>query len=284
MSFPANTFLIGAQKCGTTYLASLLDQSRDVCVSDPKEPHYLSHRFDRGPAYYEGCFANPEAPVRLDASTTYTVLRPRRDMDVTDAPGILDPVPERIAECAPGARLIYIMRDPVKRAGSAYKHLLRKDAPPQGAVSLVQCLEENPMLALTGRYADQIERYLEVFALSDFLFLDFADLIREPAAVVQKTCDFLGISAEGIAPERTGTEKNSAYQTTAAGQLLKKSARVLPGIRRAGRAVLPRGAQKLLIDNVLRKPSEVRFTDEAEAAALFAEDRARVFELTGMRI
>jgi hypothetical protein len=43
----ANTYLIGAQKAGTTYLAALLDQRPDVCVSDPKEPQFFTTGFRR---------------------------------------------------------------------------------------------------------------------------------------------------------------------------------------------------------------------------------------------
>ena len=61
--------MIGAQKSGTTYLASLLGQSRDVCVSDPKEPQFFSTHFEDGFATYSKCFADPAAKIRLDAST-----------------------------------------------------------------------------------------------------------------------------------------------------------------------------------------------------------------------
>lgn len=281
----ANTFLIGAQKSGTTYLAALLDQSPDVCVSDPKEPHYLTHQFSQGPEYYARCFSDPDAKIRLDASTTYTVLRPRAQFDVEGAPGILDPVPQRIMDNAPEARLIYIMRDPVRRATSAYRHhMRRKDEAPQGSLSLLACMDADPMLVLAGRYADQIERYLEVFPRERFLFLDFRDLIQNPDAVLGRVCEFLQIAPPALNQQTLKTEKNAAYQLSTAGRLLRRSRRFLPGLTRTARRVLPEPVQRVLLDKVLRKPSEIVFHDEEAAALLFAEDRARVEALTGLKI
>lgn len=282
--FPANTFLIGAQKSGTTFLAALLDHSPQVCVSDPKEPHYLTHNHSRGEAFYRDCFSDPSAPVRLDASTTYTVLRPRAQMEVPDAPGILDPVPDRIRAAVPDARLIYIMRDPVKRAVSAWRHNARSKPAVQAPQSLIAAMQEDPMLLLTGRYADQIERYLEVFAPEQFLFLDFRELTRDPLTVLARTCGFLGIEPPQVDPDAIGEKRNSNYQMTGAGHLFETYKKKIPGLQRNLRRLLPDQAQRVLIDRVLRRPSEVSFYDEAEAAALFEDDRARVRTLTGLEI
>lgn len=253
-------------------------------MSDPKEPHYLTHQFHRGPDYYAGCFADPGAPIRLDASTTYTALRPRRDIDTPDAPGILDPVPRRILEHAPEARLIYIMRDPVKRAASAYRHQVRHDPEPAGPLSLMACMEADPMLVLLGRYADQIERYFEVIPPDRFLFLDFRDLTRDPLQTVARCCRFLDIPTDGIAPDGGRAEKHAAWHSTRAARLLSRATRRVPHLRRLGRQVLPEPIQRLLIDRVMRQPSRIFFHDEAEVAGLFVEDRQRVYDLTGLRI
>ena len=35
-------FLLGAPKCGTTWLAEVLMQHPEICVSDPKEPNIVA--------------------------------------------------------------------------------------------------------------------------------------------------------------------------------------------------------------------------------------------------
>lgn len=281
----ANTYLIGAQKAGTTYLATLLDQSPDICVSDPKEPQFFSTRFDRGLDYYSKCFAVPDAPIRLDASTTYSALRPASDLTQDAAPGIAAPVPQRIAEACPEARLIYILRDPVARAASAHRHTLRKAATaPEGPVSLRQCIEDNPMLAISSRYADQIERYLEVFDRERFLFLDFRRLTRETEAVIAEVCAFLGADPSQIKTDVAEGSKNASYRMTSAGRVLRRGFEAFPGLAKRVKQLVPGGVRDRVADGMLRAPAEIVFNDQEAAAELFVRDRERVEALTGLRI
>ncbi|WOI58413.1 sulfotransferase domain-containing protein [Palleronia sp. LCG004] len=277
----ANTFLIGAQKAGTTYLAAMLDRHASVCVSHPKEPHFLSGDHVDDMDAYARCFCDPDAPIRVDASTTYSFLRPARDLDREGAPGLLAPVPRRIAEIAPEAKLIYILRDPVARAKSAYRHNRRRIGAPEGPVSLAGALREDPMLVLAGRYADQIDRYLEVFAPDQFLFLDFAELTRDPATALDKTCTFLGLSSEGMSTEIDEGDRNLAHELNPAGRRFHKMA----GLRSALRRIVPSDLRRSLKARFLVQPApEVTFTDVEEAESFFVDDRARLPGLTGLSI
>lgn len=282
--FSANAFLIGAQKSGTTWLASLLQQSPDICVSDPKEPQFFTRQFDRGEAFYRSCFARPDAPVRLDASTTYSFLRPARAMHIPDAPGLLDPVPQRIAEWAPDARFIYVLRDPVSRMVSAYRHGMRMQPVPKGPVSLLDCLREDPMLELISRYGDQIERYLEVFPRERFLFVDFRDLTANPALVVRRVCDFLGAAQPALQLDAAEEDRHPAHRLTAAGLLMLRARNTLPGVAGALQRNLPRPLTRWLSQHIMRAPSDIVVTHQAEAAELFREDLERVEQLTGLRL
>lgn len=280
--FAPNTFLIGAQKSGTTYLASRLDQSPDVCVCDPKEPQFFSLRYDIGAAAYEKSFTNRDAKVTLDASTTYTFLRPRHRMDVEDAPGLTQPVPERIKMAAPNARFIYIMRDPVSRAISAYKHSMRLNPDmPAGEQSLIKAFETNPMLELVSRYGDQIERYLENFACETFLFLRFEDMIGDPETAIRKCATFLDIDPAPILAAEEAGETHGAHTLSAAGRVLTRVPRLKAGLKR----VTPKGLQSALSERLLRRPvPDVRFIDMEAAAERFAEDRTKVHDLTGLEV
>ena len=42
-----NFFIVGAPKCGTTALASYLNEHSKIFVSNPKEPHYFATDFPR---------------------------------------------------------------------------------------------------------------------------------------------------------------------------------------------------------------------------------------------
>jgi hypothetical protein len=60
MSFPPESYLIGAQKAGTTTLAYLLDQHPHVTVARTKEPHFFTDNWDRGLGWYKKQF--PDSP------------------------------------------------------------------------------------------------------------------------------------------------------------------------------------------------------------------------------
>lgn len=281
MNFVPNTFLIGAQKCGTTYLASRMDQSPDVCVCNPKEPQYFSLFFESSAADYASSFANQAAAITIDASTTYTFLRPRRHMHLANAPGLIEPVPQRIKDAAPDARFIYIMREPVARAISSYRHIARKGELPSGTVSLVEQFKAEPLLDLAGRYADQIERWFEVFPPEQFLFLRFEDLISDPDTALRTTCEFLGIDPEPILASNVEGETHGAHSLSPMGQLLQRA----PSVKQKLKAWVPQSLYKPVASRLLhRPPEEVQFTDKAEAADVFAADRARVKILTGLEI
>ncbi|SNR66627.1 sulfotransferase [Paracoccus sediminis] len=282
--FSANAFLIGAQKSGTTWLASLLEQSPDICVSDPKEPQFFTRQFGKGEDFYRGCFARPDAPVRLDASTTYSFLRPAHALDDPDAPGLLDPVPQRIAEWAPDARFIYVLRDPVGRAASAYRHSMRMQPPPKGPVSMLDCLRDQPMLGLISRYGDQIERYLAVFPRDRFLFLDFRDLTADPGLTVRRVCDFLGAAQPDLRLSAAEEDKHPAYRLTPVGQAVHRLRKALPGLAGTLQRNLPRPLERYLSHRVARAPASIALTHQAEAAALFRADLDRVEALTGLRL
>jgi len=285
MPVAPNAYLIGAQKAGTTLLAALLDQSADVCVSDPKEPQYLSNQYHRGAEWYDACFSNPKASVVLDASTTYSFLRPRSEFDVPGAPGITAPVPERIRNLCPEARFIYILRDPVARAVSAYKHMLRYGAVPVGPITVDDILDTNPIFELTGRYAEQIDRYLEVFDIDRFLFIDFKELTADPTTVTAKAAAHLGIAPPPPLPAvQAQGAKHSAHRATALGRAVKTLRKRAPRVESGLRGIVPLSLQKRLIGPMLKTDITVEITGHEAAAVRFREDRARVKDLTGLTI
>ncbi|WP_420862171.1 sulfotransferase domain-containing protein [Algirhabdus cladophorae] len=282
MSGPiANTFMIGAQKSGTTYLASLLAQHADICVSDPKEPQFFGKEFDRGFEFYSRCFARPDAKIRLDASTTYTFLRPRHLLDEDGAPGYTENIPQRIKDHSPNAKFIYIMRDPVKRMMSMIRHGARNDERSRGGtVTLQAAVERNPMALLISKYADQIERYLEVWDKSDFLFLRFEDLKDNPQEVTSQVLDFLELSPLTLSLDAAKEDQHGAYRYTTAGRVLNQ----LGGAKSLARKALPAPLHRWIKSSIATAPSDLTFTEIDVVAPLLDDDRQRVFELTGLRI
>lgn len=102
-------FVIGMQRCGTTYLAELLRDHPDIAVATPlrPEPKFFmdDELYAQGASYYLREYV-PGWGVRGSKATSYI-----------ESPKALD----RIARDLPGAKLVVVLRDPVDRAVSNYR-------------------------------------------------------------------------------------------------------------------------------------------------------------------
>ena len=103
-------FIIGAKKCGTTFLYHLLGQHPHVEAAKKKEIHYFDHHFSKGNDWYRSHFPPP------------TWKEGRRSITGESSPYYLfhPHAARRMAGVVPRARLIVLLRNPVDRAYSHY--------------------------------------------------------------------------------------------------------------------------------------------------------------------
>jgi hypothetical protein len=158
-----NVIVIGAMKCGTTALHRYLDDHPDVSMAESKEVNFFfgpeqrpegeesqwwwRGRWHRGVEWYSSLF-DPCARVRGESSPGYT------SPDHEEVPG-------RMARVVPAARILYLVRDPVRRAFSQYHHHRRdgtENRPPETAV-----LDERSQYVARSRYHERLAPYLELF-------------------------------------------------------------------------------------------------------------------------
>jgi hypothetical protein len=192
--------ILGAQKCGTTSLHYYLVQHPGVTAPLRKEVHYFDLNLERGEGWYRAHFGRSDAPgLNLDSSPYY-LFHPA--------------VPQRLRALLPQAKLVVLLRDPVRRAYSHYWHERDKGreklafedaiAAEPGRIDGAHVELERGTLAgspdhrhfsylARGRYAEQLERWFAVFPREQFLILRFEDLAREPLAVLNATLEFLGL-------------------------------------------------------------------------------------------
>lgn len=206
--FPPQVFIIGAQKAGTTQLATLLDQHPDICLSSPKEPDYFTRFFSKGNEWYQERFENLDKCL-IDASTSYTCspLPECHEHDVEEEGNPMVGVPQRIFEYAPQAKFIYLLRDPAKRVYSAYWHQVRAGLETE---SLEKALSRNSYYLRVSQYSEQLERFLNTFPATQFLLLDFEELIAKPDTTVANCLDFIGLPP--LEKLDTGIHKNKSFQ------------------------------------------------------------------------
>lgn len=195
-----DTFIVGAPKSGTTYLASWLGHSPDVFVPTVKEPgffmeesHYRRGLADYSTRYYEA--AGNEAVV-VDATPWY--LYPAS-------------VPLRVAESigTEQARIIVVLRNPVSRAVSMYydqagrrRELRRIEdafadelavADPDAAVAAEMSEATVRHYLLCGRYADPVRRWIDTFGRRSVCVLLAEELWGNPESVRHTLEGFLGV-------------------------------------------------------------------------------------------
>ncbi len=195
--------LLGAQKAGPTSLYNYICRSPEVFPSLRKEVHYFSKYRLPNLSWYETFFpTNPGNEVggfATGEATPFYLFHP-------DAP-------RRIADSGIAPKFIVILRCPVDRAWSHYRHEKRKNREPlpfeqallaeperlRGTTGRVldrahqEALQRHSYLA-RGQYMSQINRFLRYFDERDFLFLSLDHLRSDPATVVARSCEFLGVA------------------------------------------------------------------------------------------
>jgi hypothetical protein len=197
-----DALIIGAMKAGTSSLHYYLTQHRQVVAPLRKEVHYFDLNYARGEAWYRANFGRAEAGgLNLDSSPYY-LLHPQ--------------VPQRAHALLPAARLIVLLRDPVRRAHSHYWHERDKGREPMSFEDAIAAEPErierdHARLAsgeiersaahqyfsylARGRYAEQLAAWLQVYPRERLLVLRFEDLAREPLPLLNRTLGWLGLPA-----------------------------------------------------------------------------------------
>ena len=206
-----NFYLVGTQRGGSTSLFIYL-LGHDL-VQGPRRAkgvHYYDTNFDQSLSWYRSNF-----PLQS------TIDAQRREHGATPAVGEGAPyylfhptIPQRIHEVTPEARIIAVLREPLARAISHHNHEVARD---NETLPLLEALEaeqgrlageEERIIAdptyiskphifhgyvARGQYADQVQRYFDLFGRDQVLILDSAKLKSETEATVRKATDFLGL-------------------------------------------------------------------------------------------
>ena len=193
--------ILGAQKCGTSSLQGYLVQHPGVIAPLRKEVHYFDLNHGQCEAWSRAHFGKEGEPgLNIDASPYY-LFHPA--------------VPARMHALLPDAKLIVLLRNPVRRAYSHYWHerdkgresLSFEDAIAAEPARLGQAEAQlasgekassrehqlHSYLA-RGRYAEQLERWLAVYPRERVLVLRFEDFVGAPLAGLNRTLEFLGLS------------------------------------------------------------------------------------------
>lgn len=209
-----NTFVIGAQKAGTTFLYTLLTQHPDVAGGASKEPGYFTLHRDRGPDWYTEHYTDAgEASVVVDASTTYSEV-----VRWPQTPGL-------IADFAPDARIIYVLRHPLERIESSW--MQARNSGIRVSPDFNRAVREYAPFITAGRYATNLAGFREHFDDDRIRVELFDQLVADPGGLARRLFAFLGVD-DSVQLDVDATRRNPSSRKMEDRSLLY-AARSIPG-------------------------------------------------------
>jgi hypothetical protein len=201
MPGPPDFVGVGADLCGTTWWHRLISAHPSVATVPgvPKEVHF----FDR---FWDGSFT--EADIGLyhsyfprPGSAQVGEWTPRYMYDVW--------TPSLLERCAPQAKLLVSLRDPLDR----YRARLRRrgDMPPAD-----RWIRGTPVAMAVSRslYADPLLRVLRHFPREQLLVLQYERCAADPEGELRRTYEFLGLPDADFSPPRLQRRDNPGRSDT----------------------------------------------------------------------
>lgn len=210
-----SVFILGAQKSGTTSIFNYLIQHPQVFGGVSKEIGFFSDemKYSKGVRWYHSHFVGKNDGLTIDATPEYLYS---------------SSCPERIARYDFNSKFIIILRDPVKRAYSAWnmyrqfgsdnniynKKFLSKlyksnlslfnrfyagsfpcfaSVVDKGLNDIVRTGEDDFGILSRGMYLKQISRYLDFFDKRQFYFLEFSELKDNTFCALSDLTNFLNL-------------------------------------------------------------------------------------------
>lgn len=198
---------IGAQKCASSWVHSVLGAHPQIGVSDPKELNFFSYYFDRGYQWYDAHFRDLDRFVsRCENSPSY----------------FYDPrTAERVWAYNKDMKVIALLRDPIARAYSNHLHEIIKGH--ISRQSFEKGLLGNPAYIDQGRYHTHLKRWFDTFGRDQVLVLIAEEIFADPVGAASQLYSFVGVDTN--------------FVSSVASEIRNKSDQARsPGLRRALRS------------------------------------------------
>lgn len=189
MSRKPNLFIIGAMKAGTTSLHNYLSSHPQIFMSSVKEPKYFSSStiWRGSDKKYRRLFAAATDELYAgEASTEYSKRTSKSE------------VAERIYSYSPRARIIYLVRDPLERAISQYKHMMRNHYEIRRFSEVITDPYDRTLT--NSHYAYQLRPYIDLFESNSIYVDTFESLINSPQLFCRRLFSWLGIDDSFVPP------------------------------------------------------------------------------------
>jgi len=172
-----NFLYIGAAKCASTWIFRSLRAHPEIYVPPAKDLFFFDREFHRGMGWYKSFFAGAEPRhKRVGELSHFYLYSPEAALRIRDA--------------LPDVRLLACVRNPIRRAWSAYLFKKRNGLT---SAPFDEALAEDPQMLQRGLYAPSIARYRELFGLERFRVCVYDDLERDAVGFGRELYAFLEV-------------------------------------------------------------------------------------------
>ncbi|MFQ3191184.1 MAG: hypothetical protein ACI936_002321 [Paraglaciecola sp.] len=280
MSEKVNLFIVGTVKAGTTWLYDVLGTSCCVFAPNLKEPHFFtesrrSRKFMKSIETideYHKRIEHGKAKYLIDGSATY----------VSDLS-----IPQKIHDYNKDAKIIMMLRHPVRRAFSQYVMDIREgnDLPEfsQALKEDVNNLGEGRMYVGLGKYFEIVKAYVDTFGAENVLIIPYIDLLRNKVEILEDVSSMLNIPNDFSLIEINSKKNVAAVPRNKVTKLVLKS----DWLRYVLAKVVGAKVRQWVKNRLLTKSSNIILSDE-ECHALyikyFKDDSEKLFDLLNRKM
>ncbi|GAC1354888.1 MAG: sulfotransferase [Ktedonobacteraceae bacterium] len=204
--------ILGVQKGGTTSLYAYLTEHPNIISARMKEVHFFDQHYQKGSSWYRAHFPTTLQKYYAEHISKNDLITGEGSPEYMFYPHAA----EKAARLLPNVKMIALLRNPVERAYSQYRHNIRWGHEPKTiSFEEVIALEEErtkagKALAVSnpnyhdfkyqrasylarGLYAEQLERWMDIYPRNQFLIVRSEDFYKDPGAIYQETLAFLNI-------------------------------------------------------------------------------------------
>lgn len=213
---PPDFVIVGAQRCGTTSLFRALTAHKAIMpnVIDAKGIHYFDTSYHQDDAWYFAHFASQAERDKHEARVGHKAVVGEASPYYLFHPAGA----ERMARTIPDAKLIVLLRNPVKRAISHHLHMVWEGHESVEDIDEALDLESTRLAGIEqqllsdkslvsrphqhysylarGHYASQLERLYEYFDRKNVLVMATETLVSDSKSSLATIQSFIGLEPD----------------------------------------------------------------------------------------
>lgn len=280
-----NLFLVGTVKGGTTWLYDVLAEHPDIYAPRLKEPHYFLER--KTSRLFHDVVSSAEEYERLAGPGRSQMYRIDGSATNLSNPSI----PKRIHTYNSEAKIVMLLRHPVRRAFSQYLMDCREGLIDSDFRTAVEAdydkgnnLADARMYLRMGLYFEVVRRYLELFSRERVLIGSYGKILTNKEALIAEVLSFLGLQPMEAMSLNVKQAKNVAALPA---NRIAKTILANDSIRLVAKHLIPERLRQVVKHSVLTKKTNLKLTDEecrAYYLKYFSDDSEKLFTLIGARL